>query len=162
MTEDFPVTVRNEFSNQQANKSHCIITGRGVVVVAVVVVVVVMMMMMMMVEVVVMMVVVVVDRGFSGYRQKRLQQPTNEQIPLHYHGKARGLFVGCLTSQQHASVSQGWICSDNCTCCHTEIEVADQNFYLTQPQYTDTGPTSPSANPVTPGALQDSHWSANF
>ena len=23
------------------------------------------------------------------------------------------LFVGCLTSQQHASVSQGWICSDN-------------------------------------------------
>ena len=22
------------------------------------------------------------------------------------------LFVGCLTSQQHASVSQGWICTD--------------------------------------------------
>ena len=36
------------------------------------------------------------------------------------------VLVGCLTSQQHASVSQGRICSDNFTCCHTEIEVADQ------------------------------------
>ena len=70
--------------------------------------------------------------------------------------------VGCLTSQQHASVSQGLICSDNFTCCHTEIEVADQTFYLTQSQYTDTGPTSPSADPITPGAWQGSHWSANF
>ena len=52
--------------------------------------------------------------------------------------------VGCLTSQQHASVSQGRICLDNSTCCHTEIEVADQTFHLTQSQYTDTGPTSPS------------------
>ena len=39
------------------------------------------------------------------------------------------LFVSCLTSQQHASVSQGRICSDDFTCCHTEIEVADQTFY---------------------------------
>ena len=35
------------------------------------------------------------------------------------------LLVGCLTSQQQASVSQGRICSDNFTCCHTEIDVAD-------------------------------------
>ena len=70
-------------------------------------------------------------------------------------------FVGCLTSQQHASVSQGRICTDNCTCCHTEIEVADQTFHLTQSQYTDTGPTSSSADPITPGAWQGSHWSAN-
>ena len=70
--------------------------------------------------------------------------------------------VGCLTSQQQASVSQGRICSDNFTCCNTEIEVADQTFYLTQSQYTDTGPTSPSADPITPGAWQGSHWSANF
>ena len=70
--------------------------------------------------------------------------------------------VGCLTSQQQASVSQGRICTDNFTCCHTEIEVADQTFYLTQSQYTDTGPTSPSADPITPGAWQGSHWSANF
>ena len=72
------------------------------------------------------------------------------------------LFVGCLTSQQQASVSQGRICSDNFTCCHTETEVADQTFYLTQSQYTDTGPTSPSADPISPGAWQSSHCSANF
>ena len=72
------------------------------------------------------------------------------------------MFIGCLTSQQHASVSQGRICTDNFTCCHTEIEAADQTFYLTQSQYTDTGPTSPSADPITPGAWKGSHWSANF
>ena len=71
------------------------------------------------------------------------------------------LLVGCLSSQQHASVSQGRICTDNFTCCHTEIEAADQTFHLTQSQYTDTGPTSPSADPITPGDWQGSHWSAN-
>ena len=45
---------------------------------------------------------------------------------------------------------------------HTEIEVADQTFYLTQSLYTDTWPTSPSADPVTPGVWQDSQWNANF
>ena len=67
-----------------------------------------------------------------------------------------------LTSQQHASVSQGRICSDKFTCCHTETEAADHTFHLTQSQYTDTGPTSPSTDPKTPGAWQGSHWSANF
>ena len=75
---------------------------------------------------------------------------------------AGGLFIGCSMSQQHASASQGRICSDNCTCCHTEIEVADPTFYLIQSQYTDTGPTSPSTDPIMPGAWQGSHWSANF
>ena len=72
------------------------------------------------------------------------------------------LFVGCLTSQQHASVSQERICSDKFTCCHTEIEVAYQTFHLNQSQYTDTGLTSPSADPITPGVWQGSHWSASF
>ena len=72
------------------------------------------------------------------------------------------LCVGCLTSQLQASVSQGRMCEDNFTCCHTEIEVADQTIYLTQSQYTDTGPTSPSADPITPGTRQGSHWSAYF
>ena len=58
------------------------------------------------------------------------------------------LLVACLTSQQQASVSQGQICTDNFTCCHTEIEAANQTFHLTQSQYTDTGPTSPSADPI--------------
>ena len=70
--------------------------------------------------------------------------------------------VGCLTSQQHASVSQGRICTDKSTCCHSEIEVAHQTFHLTQSQYTDTGPTSPSADPIPPSAWQGSHWSTNF
>ena len=54
--------------------------------------------------------------------------------------------AGCLMSQPHASVSQGRICTDNFMCCHTEMEVADLTFYLTQSQYTDTGPTSPSTD----------------
>ena len=66
--------------------------------------------------------------------------------------------IVCLSPQQHASVSQGRIC---CTCCHTEIEVADPTFYCTLSQYTDTRPISHSADPITPGAWQGSHWSAN-
>ena len=64
--------------------------------------------------------------------------------------------------KNHASVFQGRISSDNFTCCHTEIEVADQTFDLTQSQYTDTEPTSPSADPASPGTWQGSHWNANF
>ena len=48
------------------------------------------------------------------------------------------------------------------SCGHTEIEVADQTFHLTQSQYTDTGPTSPSTDPIKPGTWQGSHWAANF
>ena len=49
------------------------------------------------------------------------------------------------------SVSQGRICSGRCTWFHTRIEFADQTFYFNQSQYTDTGPTSPRADPITPG-----------
>ena len=77
-------------------------------------------------------------------------------------GKWVLLFVGCLTSHQHASVSQGRVCSDNFTCCQTEIEVADQTFRFTRSQHADTGATSPSTDPLTPGAWQGnqclSHW----
>ena len=62
-----------------------------------------------------------------------IKQPTNQL----QHVCCCCLLVGCLMSQQQASASQGRICSDNFTCCHTEIEVADQTFYLTQSQYTD-------------------------
>ena len=37
------------------------------------------------------------------------------------------LLFGCLTSQQHADVSDGWICSDNFTCCHAVVEATDNN-----------------------------------
>ena len=39
---------------------------------------------------------------------------------------------------------------------------SSRSNYPTQPQYTDTGPTSPSADSIMPGAWQASHWSANF
>ena len=39
------------------------------------------------------------------------------------------------------------------------IEVADQTFHLAESQYTDTKPTSPSADPIPPGAWQGSHLS---
>ena len=61
------------------------------------------------------------------------------------------------TSQQHARLSQGRICTDKCRRYHTEIDATDQTCYLTQSQYTETGPASPSANP---SAWQGSHWSA--
>ena len=70
-----------------------------------------------------------------------------------------GLFPGARSCAFNVpatcySVSQGRICSDNFTCCHTEIEVADQTFHLTQSQYTYTGPTSPSTDPITPDTWQ--------
>ena len=46
--------------------------------------------------------------------------------------------VGCLTSQRQSGRR---ICLDYFTCCHTEVEVADQTCYLTQSQYTDTRQT---------------------
>ena len=98
----------------------------------------------------------------TGNSSRREMKRQTEEMMGRQHQRVVCLLVGCLTSQQQASVSQGRICSDNFTCCHTEIEVADPTFYLTQSQYTDTGLTSPSADPTTPGAWQGSHWSANF
>ena len=69
--------------------------------------------------------------------------------------------LACLTPQQHASVSQGRICYDKRTCYHTETEVVDQTFHLTQSQYTNTGSTNQSADPRTQGAWQGGHWSHN-
>ena len=94
------------------------------------------------------------ERVLGGMESEPMLTPW-EKIPSTGKKSQRGLLlliVGCVTSKQHARVSQGRICSDNCTCCYTEIEVADQTFHLTQ--YTDTGPTSPSTDPITPGAWQ--------
>ena len=107
----------------------------------------------------------------TGRRDTGLQPGKAKETEDSEHGQTgctesliarRMLLVACLTSQQHASVSQGRICSDSFTCCHTEIEVADPTFHLTQSQYTDTRPTSPSADLITPGTWQGSHWSAKF
>ena len=102
-----------------------------------------------------------------------LKGDTNDSNFLHTHREMgernnqtdredrQRLFVGCLTSQQQASVILGWICSNKFMHCHTEVQAADQTFYLTQSQYTDTRLTSPSVDPIMPGAWQGSHWSAN-
>ena len=86
------------------------------------------------------------------------------RLRIHYSESRslKFLFVGCSMSQQHTSVSQEKICSAKFICCHTNIEVADQTFYLTQSQYTDSGPTSPSADPTMSGVWQGSHWSTKF
>ena len=72
------------------------------------------------------------------------------------------VLVACLTSQQHASVSQVRVCSAMLTCCRIETEVADQTFYLTPSQYTDTGLTIPSADPIMPGAWQGQPLECQF
>ena len=76
-------------------------------------------------------------------------------------------FVSCLIerpSNMLYSVSQGRVYLDNCTRCHTNIEVEGQLFYLLQSKCTNTGPTSSSGDPVIPGAWHflclryDSAW----
>ena len=67
------------------------------------------------------------------------------------------LFVDCLTSQQHARISQGWVYLDSCTCCHTEMQSAEWTCCFTQSWYTDSGPPSPSTNLSTPSAWKGSH-----
>ena len=63
------------------------------------------------------------------------------------------LLVDCLTSKLHVGVLQGRACPDNCTCCHTELEVCIR-FSLNR-SHADTGPTSSSADPgrLATGAL---------
>ena len=75
-------------------------------------------------------------------------------LEIHHSGREPSicLFVCDVTSQQHASLSQGRFCSEKFTCCHTETEVADQTFYLFQSQYALPGPTSPNSDPITPRA----------
>ena len=75
-------------------------------------------------------------------------------------GWGGGRAGGLLNVPQPASVSQGRICSANCTHCLTETEAADQT-YLIRPQYTDAGPTSLISDPITQGARHGRHWSTN-
>ena len=40
------------------------------------------------------------------------------------------LLAGCLTSKQHADVSQGWTSSEKFMCCHTEIGSSDHKVNI--------------------------------
>ena len=69
--------------------------------------------------------------AYANHTEKSVM--SNWQMPLILQGPVGiCLLVGCLTSKQHASISQRRICPDNFMCCHTKIEVADQTFHLTQ------------------------------
>ena len=91
-----------------------------------------------------------------AYGPSNMSVYLRDGMTLSTSGKLLSLFEGCLRSQKHASVSKGPICSDNCMCCHTETEVADPTCYLIQSWYTDTGQTSSSTDPITPGTWQGS------
>ena len=75
-------------------------------------------------------------QGEKSLCRKKSHQRRIEPTPLHpqhtsnelFRPPCKGLTAGCLTSQQHASISQGRICSDKCTCCHTEMEVEKKNL----------------------------------
>ena len=95
---------------------------------------------------------------------KRIQSLQSGQTSIRREAFTRErVLVGWLVNiPATCSVSQRRICSDNCTCCHTEMEVADQtNCSLKLPHCTDTGPASPSADPGMPAAWQGSRRSNN-
>ena len=70
--------------------------------------------------------------------------------------------LGCLPSKEHDSASQGRIREENCMCCYTEKENADQSCDARHSQQADTGSTSPSVNPVRAVAWQGSHQSTMY
>ena len=85
----------------------------------------------------------------------KAERNTKDRTKPHNQCHKLLLFLGYCPSNAPC-VSQGPICSDSSTTCHTEIEVADQT---TQSQCTDTGPTSPCCHPKTPGVWQgDPLW----
>ena len=84
----------------------------------------------------------------------RPSQSTQGRFSYRKHKFKRSYGSRCRTFQQHSGASQTLVCLNSCTSCHAEIEVADETFRLTQSQYSDTGPTSPSADSIMPGAFQ--------
>ena len=90
-----------------------------------------------------------------------LKIQTSVTSPIRYNlccpSNRRGLFVG-------------WLLNVSATCqCISGTDLLWQIYAL--PHWdrscrsnspTDTGPTSPSTDHITPGAWQDGHWTANF
>ena len=64
-----------------------------------------------------------------------------------------------VADQTYCSIwSQLRTCLDSSLCYHTETEVADQTYCSIWSQYTDTGPSRPSLDSVRPGA----RWGTNL
>ena len=79
-------------------------------------------------------------------------------VPSHNHTSLWGLrsftnkqthscFLVAYRPSNMQSASLGHICKESSTCCNPEAEVADQTCFLTQPQYIDTRPNSPTTDP---------------
>ena len=60
-----------------------------------------------------------------------------------------GASFGLLNVHATCRVYEGRLSGDNCTCCHSEIEVADQTCYLTQQQHIDPVSISPGTDLIT-------------
>ena len=69
------------------------------------------------------------------------------------------LLLSRLMYQQHACLSQGQICYNNCMRCHTETENVNQTCCL---GYTDTRQTIPSTDPMTLGTQRTNHYRISF
>ena len=70
-------------------------------------------------------------------------------------------WFGWLVTQRPSNTLQGRTYSHSCPNCHAEIKAAKQTCSFTQSQYTDTGPTSPSVDPVAPDAQEGSNLTTN-
>ena len=68
------------------------------------------------------------------------------------------LFVDSQRPSNVQSASQGQVCSDDGTCCHTETEVADQTYNLTLSWYTAIGPVSRTTHLVMLHCHRASLW----
>ena len=94
----------------------------------------------------------------SGIRTRDLL--LSRRMPFTTRSRRRSF--GTIPPQQHGSGSEGRVCPHGCWCCHTETEAANQACCLIRSRHlTDTEPTSPSTDPLTPGAWKGSLKSSN-
>ena len=104
----------------------------------------------------------------AGQKKKKKKKKTHFAPGTNRRGDRRGVVVVVV-------VVVPWLRTVPATCkCISGTDLAQtilraatlrqklQTFHLTRPQDTDTGPTSPSTDPITPSAWQGSHWDANF
>ena len=70
--------------------------------------------------------------------------------------------VSLLLNSQTARCISKRICHGDFVCCQTETEAADQTCHLAQSRYTNTGPTSPNIDLITPGVRQGGDENTKF
>ena len=75
------------------------------------------------------------ERGSKREKERQRQKQEEQRETETEKEEKEGVSNVCLMSQQCASASQGEICSDYCTCCHTETEIPCNTCYLIQQDY---------------------------